>query len=130
MKAFRESIEHLPWLPRDVMNLIGDLVRGTSDSVVLIGGLVDGEGSEYPVFATTDSVVQISRNGSKDLACLPVPLFRACAAYFEGEIVVMGGYLEKMAYPDPWPYLIWEDGVIWTCSFTTWRWTSGDKGPS
>ena len=97
MEAFLESIQHLPRLPKDVIeSILRPMVCGAQDAVYLVGGL-DADGVEdkpewNDVFLVSTRLCRLRGGELTELAALPSPRCWAGAAYYQGEIIVLGGF--------------------------------------
>ncbi len=100
MAVFLSCIDHLPRLPRDIVNLLRQLVCGVGDAVYLIGGVLPSPPIRDPEvngYKASQRVLRLQNSVLTEVASLPVPLCGASAVYYEGEILVVGGYSSEAA---------------------------------
>ena len=92
--------EDLPFLPKDVVNLLQWYVGSTFESIYLVGGLSpndgmknDGEDPNFPKLDVSNELVRLNVHSLQleSLASLPSPRWGHAVVYQEGEILVLGG---------------------------------------
>ncbi len=111
MAVFLSCIEHLR-LPRDIVNILRHLVCDEDEVLYLVGGVMaretvfDNYSDEgFIKMHPTTRVARLQKGIMCEVAPLPMPLFGASAAYYEGELLVVGGFLGT-AYQGAAPTLI------------------------